>query len=220
MKLEEFALDFARKPTVAKALELEEVLREATSQELAAAKDAAWAHSEYTRAALADRYEPGPHDLRELASLAPGTLGYVYGNHMLENNLSPDFYQSIETTSDAAWIRNRLYQTHDIVHVLCGYTTSVLDETGVTGFYFGQQDRYHGASGGLLMQHSMIQQGAIFLHAGVYDPEDGRLQFRAFIDGYNRGYAAKPFLSFRLEEMFGLPIDEVRQRIGIKPRSL
>ena len=42
---------------------------------------------------------------------------------------------------------------------------------------------------------------------------------RAFIDGFNRGHAAKPFLSFRLEEMFRLPIDEVRQRIGIKPRS-
>ena len=89
----------------------------------------------------------------------------------------------------------------------------------MTGFYFGQQDRYHGAGGGLLMQHSIIQQGAVFLHAGVHDPEDGRLQIRAFIDGYNRGCAAEPFLSFRLEEMFELPIDEVRQRIGIRPRA-
>ena len=98
MKLgKRFALDFARKPTVAKALELEEVLREATSQELAAAKDAAWAHSEYTRAALADRYEPGPHDLEGAAPASrQGRWATVYGNHMLENNLSPDFYQSIE----------------------------------------------------------------------------------------------------------------------------
>jgi ubiquinone biosynthesis protein Coq4 len=90
----------------------------------------------------------------------------------------------------------------------------------VTGFYFGQQDRYHGAGGGLLMQHSIIQQAAVFMHAGIHDPEDGRQQIRAFIDGYNRGYNAKPFLSFHLEEMFELPIDEVRRRIGIQPHAL
>ena len=220
MTLEEYALDFARRPTVDKALGLEKVLRELDDLELEDAKARAWAHSEYTSAALADRYEPKPYDLTELANLAEGTLGRVYSTHMLEHNLRPDFYEAIESTSDVTYIRNRLYQTHDIVHVLCGYTTSTLDETGVTGFYFGQQDRYHGPGGGLLMQHSIIQQGAVFLHAGVHDPEDGRLHIRAFIDGYNRGYAAKAFLSFRLEEMFELPIEEVRQRIGIRPRAV
>ena len=219
MELEEFALDFARRPTVAKALELERILREAAPEEQAAARDGAWAESEYTRAALADRHEPKPYDLRELADMPPGTLGHAYGTHMLENGLQLDFYEAIESTSDATYIRNRIYQTHDIVHVLCGYTTSTLDESGVTGFYFGQQDRYHGPRGGLLMQHSIIQQGAVFLHAGVHDPEDGRLQVRSFISGYNRGYAARPFLSFRLEEMFELPIAEVRQTIGIPPRT-
>jgi ubiquinone biosynthesis protein Coq4 len=219
VELEDFALDFARQPTVEKALGLEKLLRESEAPELAAAKEAAWAESDYVRVALADRYEPKPFDLRDLAALPPGTLGSAYGTHMLENDLRPDFYESVEMTSDGTYIRNRLFQTHDIVHVLCGYTTSALDETGVTGFYFGQQDRYHGPGGGLLLQHSMIQQGAVFLHAGVHDPEDGRLQIRAFIDGYNRGYAAEPFLSFRLEEMFELPIEEVRQQIGIRPRA-
>jgi ubiquinone biosynthesis protein Coq4 len=219
VELEEFALDFARRPTVAKALDLDRVLRESETSELAAAKNAAWAESEYTRAALADRYEPKPYDLRELADMPSRTLGHAYGTHMLQNGLSPDFYERTDTTSDPDYIRNRIYQTHDIVHVLCGYTTSTLDESGVTGFYFGQQDRYHGPGGGLLMQHSIIQQGAVFLHAGVHDPEHGRLQVRAFIDGYNRGYAAEPFLSYRLEEMFELPIEDVRRQIGITPRA-
>ena len=120
MNLEASAIDFARQPTVTKALELEKVLRERGSPELERAKEAAWAHSEYTSAALTDRYEPAPYNLRELAGLPLGTLGHAYGTHMLENNLSPDFYESLESTSDAAYIRNRLYQTHDIVHVLCG----------------------------------------------------------------------------------------------------
>ena len=219
MTLEEYALDFARQPSVEKALGLERLLRELDDPALEAAKSRAWARSEYTSAALADRYEPKPFDLEELARLPGGTLGHVYGTHMLENNLRPDFYDSIETTSDTTYIRNRLFQTHDIVHVLCGYTTSALDESGVTGFYFGQQDHYHAAGDGILMQHSIIQQGAVFLHAGIHDPEDGRLHMRAFIDGYNRGFEAKPFLSFHLEEMFELPIDQVRQRIGISPRA-
>lgn len=53
---------------------------------------------------------------------------------------------------------------------------------------------------------------------GIHDPEDGRRQFRAFIEGYTRGYAAKPFLSFRLEEMFELRIDDVRSQLGITAR--
>lgn len=219
MELEDFALEFARQPTVAKALDLEKTLRDARSPDDEAAIETAWRDSEYTRDALADRYEPKPYDLHELADLPRGTLGHAYGTHMLANGLRPDFYESLEATSDAIYIRNRIYQTHDIVHVLCGYTTSTLDESGVTGFYFGQQDRYHGAGGGLLMQHSMIQQGAVFLHAGVHDPADGRLQIRSFIDKYNRGYGARPFLSFHLEDMFAVPLEDVRRRIGIRPRA-
>jgi ubiquinone biosynthesis protein COQ4 len=136
---------------------------------------------------------------------------------MLENGLDPVFYSTMAGDDPVTYIRNRLYQTHDIVHVLCGYSTSVLDESGVTGFYFGQQDRYHGPGGGLVMQHSIIQQGGVFLHAGVTDPEDGRLQIRAFVQGYQRGWAAKPFLAFPLESWFERPIDHVRAEIGIVP---
>ena len=37
------------------------------------------------------------------------------------------------------------------MHVLPGYSTSGLDETGITGFCFGQQNRYHPPGGGVLM---------------------------------------------------------------------
>lgn len=122
-------------------------------------------------------------------------------------------------TNDALFVRQRLYQTHDIMHCLLDYNTSDLDETAITGFYFGQQDRYHPVGGGTLMVHSVIQESAVFLHAALTDSEDARLKVRAFVDGYTRGQAARPFLSFRLEEMWQRPIAEVREQLGILPRA-
>ncbi|MFJ9542422.1 Coq4 family protein [Streptomyces sp. NPDC101225] len=165
-------------------------------------------------------YQPAPHDLDALLMLPEGTLGHAYARHMRDNGLAPQFYEPVEVTSDALYMRDRLMQTHDLVHTLTGYDTSILDETAITGFYFGQQDRYHPDGGGILMIHSVIQESAVFLHAALKNPEDARLQIRAFIEGYSRGYAAKPFLSFRLEELFDQPIEAVRESIGIVPRAV
>ena len=91
---------------------------------------------------------------------------------MIAGNLSPAFYEPVEAVTDSFFVRKRLFETHDIVHVLLGYSTSVLDETGITGFYFGQQDRYHPPGGGVLMVHGVIQESAVFMHAALTDPED------------------------------------------------
>ena len=68
------------------------------------------------------------------------------------------------------------------------------------------------------MVHSVIQESAVFMHAALTDPEDARRQVRAFITGYGRGYAARPFLSFRLEEeMWDQPLTAVGEQLALLP---
>lgn len=215
----EHAFDMIRKPTPQKALDLDRLIRESETAEDVEMREQLWRASEYTRQAIEDRYNPEPYDLETLAQLPEDTLGGAFARHMIKNQLDPAFYEDVEATNDSLYARQRLYQTHDILHCLLGYSTSVLGETGITGFYFGQQDRYHPEGGGALMIHSVIQQSAVFLNRALTDPEDARLQIRAFIEGYNRGYTAKPFLSCRLEEMWEQPIAEVREQLGIVARA-
>lgn len=218
-KLLEHAFDMVRKPTPQKALDLDRHIRDAQTPEDVEAQERLWRASEYTRQAIEDRYRPEPYDLAELAQLPKDTLGGAFVRHMNQYQLDPAFYEDVEVTSDALYVRQRIYQTHDIMHCLLDYSTSTLDETGITGFYFGQQDRYHPDGGGVLMFHSVIQESAVFLHAALTDPENARFQVRAFVEGYTRGCAAKPFLSFRLEELWEQPIVRVREQLGIVPRT-
>jgi len=217
-QLLEHAFDMVRRPAPDKALELERLIREAQTPEERLAQEKLWRTSEYTRQALEERYEPAPYDLEELARLPADSLGGAYARHMIACNLTPAFYESVAATTDSLFVRKRLFETHDIMHVLLGYSTSVLDETGITGFYFGQQDRYHPPGGGVFMVHSVIQESAVFMHAALTDPEDARRQVRAFVTGYGRGYAARPFLSFRLEQMWGQPLAAVRKQLGLPER--
>jgi ubiquinone biosynthesis protein Coq4 len=214
-QLLEHAFDMARRPTPDKALELERLIREGQTPEERLAQEELWRTSEYTRQALEDRYEPAPYDLGELARLPADCLGGAYARHMIASNLTPAFYESVAATTDSLFVRKRLFETHDIMHVLLGYSTSVLDETGITGFYFGQQDRYHPPGGGVLMVHSVIQESAVFMHAALTDPEGARRQVRAFITGYGAGFAARPFLSFRLEQLWDQPLAAVRKQLGL-----
>lgn len=213
------AFQMVLKPTPEKALELDRLIRESETHDERAAKERLWRMSEYSSKAIADRYHPSPYDLHELANCPADTLGGAYARHMLANQLDPAFFDDVDASSDSLYVRQRIYQTHDIMHCLLEYNTTVLDETGITGFYFGQQDRYHPEGGGLLMVHSMIQESSVFLHAALTDPETARITMRTFIEGYGRGRSAKPFLAFHLEEMWERPIADVRQRLDIVPRG-
>ena len=210
------ALSMIRQPTPEKAMELDRILRESPAGP--AMSDSAWRRSEYTAAAVRRRYQPGPCDVSELARLPESTLGGAYGRHMLKFGLTQDFYPEVAPVDDALYVRQRLYQTHDIMHTLLGYSTSVADETGITGFYLGQQERYLAPDAAGAMTHSIVQESTVLLHHALTDPGTARRHLRQLVEGYVRGRSAKPFLSLDLEEMWHRPIADVRADLGITPR--
>jgi ubiquinone biosynthesis protein Coq4 len=170
-----------------------------------------------TAGMLRDRYLPAPYTLDSLAHCAAGTLGHAYRTHMLDNGLSADFFPPIEPDTDDAYFRLRMYQTHDIWHALLAYPTDIEGEAGIVGFYLGHFDRHTGRGGHRIMGFAAILAASLCMHAAIVDTSHLRPYFRAIMDGWYRGQCALPLMAERWEEMWHVPVDELRARYAIEP---
>lgn len=173
-----------------------------------------------TRQMLDERYLPQPYTLDALSRCAPGTLGHGYRKHMIENDLRPDFFDPIDPSDDFAYSRLRLYQTHDLWHVVLGYPTSVLGEAGIVGFYLGHFEHHMGDHAGSAAAFSAILAGGLVLHAALFRPDRITHFFRAIIEGWHRGQAAAPFFTVRWEEQWDRPLESIRRELGVSTAEL
>ena len=78
------------------------------------------------------------YNLAKLHQLPQNTLGYIYADHMIKNNLKPDFYRKIEIQNDVTYLMMRMRETHDLWHIITGFGTSVPGELGLQAFMFSQ----------------------------------------------------------------------------------
>lgn len=164
---------------------------------------------------LEERYLAAPYELCDLEAYPKGSLGRVYHDHMIENDLRPDYFEPIDASDDFAFSRLRMYQTHDLWHVVTGYPTSTLGELAIVGFYLGQYDRTMGDRAGPAATFSAILSGSLLLHAAMLRQDRITHFYRALNDGWARGREAEPFFAVRWEEMWERPIGEIRAELGV-----
>jgi ubiquinone biosynthesis protein COQ4 len=174
---------------------------------------------------LTEHYLPAPYSLDDLAVHAPGTLGAAYRAHMIENDLSPDYFvmpQSPEGTKDGedfVYARLRFYQTHDIWHAVTGYPTSMLGEVGIVGFYLGHFEAHMGDRAASAIGFSAILASTTMLHAALFRQDRITHFYRALFEGWTRGRAAKAFFPVRWEEQWSRSLEDVRRELNVLPRS-
>ncbi len=208
-------LDQVREPAAEKVLKLESIMTGlARPEDVERYLDALRA-APATAEMLGDRYLAPPYSLADLAAYPSGSLARVYRDHMIENDLRPDYFASIDPDDDFAYARLRLYQTHDLWHVATGYPTTVLGELAIVGFYIGHFDRHMGDHAGPAITFSALLSGTVLLHAALLRQDRITHFYRALVDGWERGRAAKPFFAYRWEERWAMPIDDVRRELGI-----
>ena len=97
----------------------------------------ALASSPKTAAALKEKKLP-QWNLAEFARLPAGSLGLVYYEHMKRNQLEEKFYPDLPNQRDIDFVRMWIRKTHDVLHVLTGFDTSVEGEAALQAFYFAQ----------------------------------------------------------------------------------
>jgi ubiquinone biosynthesis protein Coq4 len=149
-------------------------------------------------------------DLNVLRRLPEGTLGRVFAEHMIAANLDPSAIPTLEDGDDVMFFRAHLYETHDVWHAVTGFGTDLVGELGLQAFYLAQIPSP--------LPSLLLAVG--FLRSGIYDSELTLSFMDALIRGWRMGRSSIPFFGLRWDEMWSLPLSEVRRRVGIDPSDV
>ena len=180
-------------------------------------------------AAITEHPEHGPlahagwmapdFSLSHVADCAPGTLGAAWRTHMVANGLAEklaagyaDLIAEVETSGKLARLPAvmkykvlRGYQTHDLHHVLTGYTTEPPHELALQAFSLAQMD----------YPYSAMTLSVILGHATLVDPWLIQPAMDAITDGWALGRRAKSIQFIDFENQIHRPLAEVRAEYGL-----
>jgi ubiquinone biosynthesis protein Coq4 len=141
-------------------------------------------------------------DFEYLRKLGPETLGGAYVRMLDRNGLDPDFFQPPpEWPEDQAYVLQRLRQTHDMMHVLTGLDTDIPGEIALQAFVRVQLR--------LLFSLFVVVFGGM-----IYAPRYPRM-VPLIVRAYIAGHRADLLFSTRWEDLWEVPLEEVRRRFHI-----
>jgi ubiquinone biosynthesis protein Coq4 len=149
-------------------------------------------------------------DLDKLAALPVGTLGHAYATFMKSHGLTPDVFDGAPADvhePHAAYVIQRMRQTHDLWHVVTGAETDPAGEIALQAFTFGQ---VRAPSSGVLAAAGTLRS---LRHT--------RQVLREAIEGYRLGVRANKLATFPWEDHWATPITDVRRLLGLpeQPRG-
>jgi ubiquinone biosynthesis protein Coq4 len=142
---------------------------------------------------------------QELVGFGKGSFGRAYHEHLSHNNLKAQFYRSPRVTRPLDYISLRLYQTHDLWHVLLGYDTSPRGEIEVQAFTLAQ----------LRTPISCLLLVGGLLNILANRPASSVPVFSAAVMAHQRGQRCPFLLAYRLEGMLTEPLVRVREAVGL-----
>jgi ubiquinone biosynthesis protein COQ4 len=170
---------------------------------------------------LKERYVGSYFDLETMLKMPKGSLGWTYAKVLSTLGYDPQFYRNTEDfKTDADYVTFRVYKTHDLHHILTGYSLDDLGELGVISVSVGQFG-YPGFT--FLDLISFLLR--FFTNEQVYDeqmtPQEKvktlNYAFKLVSAGLEMGQAAKPLFPIKWEENLERPLDEWREMLNIKP---
>ncbi|MBX3191995.1 MAG: hypothetical protein KF819_33705 [Labilithrix sp.] len=137
-------------------------------------------------------------DFDALERLPDGTLGREYVRFLNDNGITPDVFEELPDVGDAraAYVILRMRQTHDLWHVLTGYTPDVRGEILLQAFTFAQI--------GVPSAFLIAAFGSLRWTWGW------RGQVAALRTAYARGRRASFLATFRWEDHWHVPVDDLR----------
>jgi len=148
-------------------------------------------------------------DLVALRRLPEGTLGRVFADAMTAAGLDPGALPKLESPDRPSFFRAHLYETHDVWHTVTGFGMDRIGEIGLQGFYLAQ-------IGGALPP-LLIAVG--FLRVAIYELDNSRTLMDEVTRGYEMGKRAKPLFGTHWDELWNLPLTELRARLGVTPAA-
>jgi ubiquinone biosynthesis protein COQ4 len=160
-----------------------------------------------------ERYIGRSYNPEELIHYPPGSLGHELAAAMLRHDFDPEFYRDFyggeppRFENDEEYLRFRVRQTHDIVHVITGFKmTEFPGELGMQAFHAAQTRRPFSIA--------LVGFGLIRI---VLKPNELSRTLHQVAKGLAMGYAAKSLVGQRFEEDWSKPVEEWRRELGLVP---
>jgi ubiquinone biosynthesis protein COQ4 len=141
-------------------------------------------------------------DFEALRRLPDGTLGREYVRFLDQNRLDPDLFRRPPGVPEVpGYIAQRLRQLHDVWHVLTGIGPDIPGEVALQAFTYAQT----GAALSFL----------ISLFGTLRWSASHPTLLREVVREYRRGKRAAFLPVVRVEELWDVPLPEVRVRLGL-----
>lgn len=144
-------------------------------------------------------------DIQRLRLLPEGTVGREYANHMLRENLSPDFFENLDIKDHETFVMMRLRQSHDLWHTLTGFNTSVPDELGLLAFMMAQ---VHSPFSPILIAGGLLA-------ATLKRPHELVPIMEKICAGWKMGVSAKPAFAIDWHAHWQTPLSELRAQYKV-----
>lgn len=141
-------------------------------------------------------------DWEGLRALPDGTLGREYVRFLEDNGITPEPFESRPNADHplAAYVMTRMRQTHDLWHVLTGYTADIRGEILLQAFTFAQL----GSPSALL----------ITILGSVRHGRGWENQLKDLEEAFARGKKTRFLATFRWEEHWATPVSALRERLA------
>jgi len=175
-------------------------------------------------ALIAARHIAPPYDMEALRALPRSSLGHTFAtvlgaiNYDLDFYPKPGFYNDL--ASDADYISYRIFATHDLHHILTGFSLDTFGELGVTTVSVAQAS---------IPSFAFIDLFALMLtwfhtDTPLSETSDPLMQGRNVVQvcrtisqGLEMGMAAKPLFPVLWEERMEQDLEDLRRELGIEP---
>ena len=148
----------------------------------------------------------GHVDFDALERLPDGTLGREYVRFLRTNGITPEVFRETPAGygARAAYVAQRLRQTHDVWHVVTGYAPDVDGELRLQAFSLAQ---LHTPMSALLAALGMVR----FHRPGL---------FGALVHAFRAGRKAASFAGVYWEKRWEKPVLDVRRELNIPDQGL
>lgn len=175
-----------------------------------------------SEALIRQRRLSGPYDIDALRALPKGTLGHTYATALgamgYDINFfpKPAFFNNLE--SDADYINYRVYATHDIHHIVSGFSLDNFGELGVISISVAQFSHPGLAFTdliSLLLSWLHADTPADQLESIFEQARTAGYAFGMISQGLEMGLNAKPLFPVIWEERMGQNLEELRGELGI-----
>jgi ubiquinone biosynthesis protein COQ4 len=156
-------------------------------------------------AIIEERYLAPIPNLTELLTYPQDSLGYQFAHHLVMNHFDPAFYRQREVKDDMSYIALRRSQTHDIHHVVTGFSTDPAGELGLQAFQLAQMRSP--------IAIAILTAGLIHV---MSEPQALNAHMQQIFQGWEMGLKTKPFMAQKWEEHWEKPLAQWQAELGLR----